>query len=128
MYGPDIDTYPDTAFQTESRASMNDPNPPGAGIGRTLAEVQSLDQRIWHRNKPPSKKIFAFCYALGPDVSWNTETYENSGVCEPPMYPHNDGTIYVYADGHAKWAQTGCGWAPVGYTDAHIDRPHYGEH
>jgi prepilin-type N-terminal cleavage/methylation domain-containing protein/prepilin-type processing-associated H-X9-DG protein len=119
MYNPDLAKYPDTAFQTEKR--MGDAV---AGLGRTIPEIQGLDSGKWKRYMPPTRKIFAFCYALGPDVSWSTETYAGSGKCEPPLYPHNDGTIYVYFDGHAKWAETGCGWAPVRYTDQHIDRPH----
>lgn len=119
MYNPDLDAYPDTAFQTEKR--MGDPV---NGIGRTITEIQSLDLGRWGRYAPSTKKIFCFCYALGPDVSWNTETYEGSGKCEPPLYPHHEGSVYVYFDGHAKWAETGCGWAPVHYTNAHIDRPH----
>jgi prepilin-type N-terminal cleavage/methylation domain-containing protein/prepilin-type processing-associated H-X9-DG protein len=119
MYG-DAKTYPDTAFQTEG-ARCGDQS---EGIGRTIPEIQGLDSGKWHRYMPSTRKIFAFCYALGPDVSWSTETYAGSGKCEPPLYPHNDGTIYVYLDGHAKWAETGCGWAPVRYTDQHIDRPH----
>ncbi|MDH7601488.1 MAG: prepilin-type N-terminal cleavage/methylation domain-containing protein [Armatimonadota bacterium] len=121
MYEPDLSTYPDTAFCSETR--MGDPV---NGIGRTITEVQALDLKVWHRNKPPSRKIFAFCYALGPDVACRTETRAGSGIMEPPLYPHKDGTIYVYLDGHARHAVTGCGWAPVGYTDAHIDRPHSG--
>ncbi len=97
-----------------------------SGIGRTIAEVQALDMKVWRRYKPPSKKIFAFDYALGPDVACRTETRAGSGIMEPPLYPHKDGTIYIYLDGHAKHAITGCGWAPVGYTDANIDRSHRG--
>jgi prepilin-type N-terminal cleavage/methylation domain-containing protein/prepilin-type processing-associated H-X9-DG protein len=125
MYS-DADTYPDSAFRQEKR--MGDPKESDDVVGRFITEVQSLDQNHWHRNKPPSKKIFAFCYALGPDVAGHTETFEGSGIMEPPLFPHNEGTIYVYVDGHAKHSVTGCGWAPVGYTDAHIDRPHEGEH
>jgi len=84
----------------------------------------SIDRSHWHRYTTPTSKVFAFCYALGPDVSWRTETYAGSGKCEPPLFPHKDGTIYVYCDGHAKYSDTGCGWAPVGYTDQHIDRKH----
>jgi len=123
MYGPDIDNYPDCAFTSETRTGD-----PTNGIGRTIGEVQSLDQSKWHRIKPPSRKIFAFCYALGPDVACRTETRAGSGIMEPPLYPHNDGTIYVYVDGHARHSVTGCGWAPARYTDARIDRPHPGVH
>jgi prepilin-type N-terminal cleavage/methylation domain-containing protein/prepilin-type processing-associated H-X9-DG protein len=122
----DGSTYPDSAFRQEGR--MGDPKEYSNKVGRTITEVQSLDQNHWHRNKPPSKKIFCFCYALGPDVAGNTETYEGSGVMEPPLFPHNDGTIYVYVDGHAKHAVTGCGWAPVNYTNDNIDRSHEGVH
>jgi prepilin-type N-terminal cleavage/methylation domain-containing protein len=119
MYNPDLDKYPDTTFQTETR--MGDPI---QGIGRTIPEIQGLDSGKWKRYMPSTKKIFAFCYALGPDVAARTETYAGSGKVEPPLYPHNEGTVYIYYDGHAKWAETGCGWAPVRYTNQNIDRPH----
>jgi prepilin-type processing-associated H-X9-DG protein len=117
----DAATYPDTAFQTETRLGE-----PKAGIGRTLTETLASDVTRFYRYTTPSRKIFAFCYALGPDVACRTETYAGSGVCEPPLYPHGEGSIYFYADGHASWRETGCGWAPVGYTNAHIDRSHQG--
>jgi prepilin-type processing-associated H-X9-DG protein len=109
MYGSDKTNYPDTPFQNDYR------------IGRTISEVQSLDMKDWNRYIPPTKKIFAFCYALGPDVP--VEVYPG-GPIEPWLFPHNEGSIYVYIDGHAKWSETGCGWAPVHYTDRNIDRPH----
>lgn len=118
MYGNDFSTYPDTEFQYDKR--RGDPERLD-GVGRTLAEVQATDLQKWHSYRPPSKKVFAFCYALGPDV--HVERYAG-GPYEPPLYPHNEGTIYVYLDGHARWRETGCGWAPVNYTRAHIDRAH----
>lgn len=69
MYNPDLSKYPDTAIQTEKR--MGDPED---GIGRTIPEVLSLDRTYWKRYKPATAKIFAFCYTLGGDVSWKTET------------------------------------------------------
>jgi prepilin-type N-terminal cleavage/methylation domain-containing protein/prepilin-type processing-associated H-X9-DG protein len=103
--------YPDTPFQDGS-----------SGLGRTLTEIQSRDASVCKRYVPATRKIFAFCYALGCDVS--VETYAGSGKLEPPMYPHSNGSIYVYCDGHAKWAETGRGWAPVGYTNQPVDKPH----
>jgi prepilin-type N-terminal cleavage/methylation domain-containing protein/prepilin-type processing-associated H-X9-DG protein len=102
--------YPDTPFRD------------AYGIGRTVTEVQSLDMKSFGRYRPPSKKIWVFCYALGSDVS--VETYSGSGKLVPPLYPHNEGTTYCYCDGHAKWAETGCAWAPVHYTTSNNDRPH----
>ena len=115
MYGSDATTYPDTPFQYQ------DSSPQKRWVGRTFAEVQALDISDYSHSRSSSKKIIAFCYALGPDVP--VEVYAG-GPIEPCLFPHNEGTVYVYCDGHAKWSETGCGWAPVGYTNTHIDRPH----
>lgn len=115
MYGSDYSTYPDTPFRYPYRD-------PQYGIGRTVNEVLSEDLSKWKRYTTASKKIFAFCYALGPDV--NVECWPGSPTMATPYYPHYDGSVYVFLDGHAKYLPTGCGWAPVGYTSARIDRAH----
>jgi len=115
-YGSNRTTYPDTPFQEwKELGHAND------GIGRTITEGLSEDATKWHRSPSPSRKIFAFCYSLGPDIP--VEAY-SGGPLITPYYPHNGGSIYVYIDGHAKWHETGCGWAPVGYTTHRMDRPH----
>lgn len=113
-------SYPDTPFQTWPDWSNADA--PGNGIGRTVTEVISADMATFKRYTTPATKIFALCYALGPDVP--VETYAGSGKLSNPYYPHNQGTIYVYCDGHAKWHETGRAWAPVGYTTHRLDKRH----
>ncbi len=108
-YGQDAATYPDTPFQDDS------------GVGRVIEAVLSADKADYKRAIGPSKKIFAFCYALGPDIP--VEAYSGGPVITP-YYPHNEGSIYVYLDGHANWRETGRGWAPVGYTNHKYDRSH----
>ncbi len=101
--------YPDACF-TDSN-----------GIGRIITEVLSEDRTKYGRPGVPSKKVFACCYALGPDIP--IEAYAG-GPLVTPYFPHGEGTIYVYLDGHARWQETGCGWAPVWYTNHRMDRPH----
>lgn len=110
--------YPDTPFQ--KWYGYNDPR--NAKIGMTINEVIAEDRAQYKRYTTASKKIFAFDYALGPDIP--VEAWAGSPHIITPYYPHRGGSIYVYADGHAKWAETGCGWAPVGYTNHRMDRPH----
>ena len=116
-YGQNRLTYPDTPFQFEADDGEGQP----AGLGRLTADVLGKDRSKYGRPGAPSKKIFAFCYALGPDSP--VEAYSGGPVITP-YYPHNEGSIYVYLDGHARWRETGCGWAPVGYTDHRMDRSH----
>ncbi|MDH7602782.1 MAG: prepilin-type N-terminal cleavage/methylation domain-containing protein [Armatimonadota bacterium] len=116
-YGQDRATYPDTPFWYEKDDGTGQPD----GVGRLIPDVLGTDKAKYGRPGAPSKKIFAFCYALGPDIP--VEAYPGGPVITP-YYPHNDGSIYVYLDGHAKWGETGCGWAPVGYTNHRMDRPH----
>ncbi len=98
------------------------------GAGRTIAEVQALDisnkeTACGQRYLPPSKKIMWMCYAFGE--------YGNSLIAAGgngwrpnmfPDYPHGDGSIFVFADGHAKRLRMGRGWAPVGYTKLWMDQ------
>jgi len=109
-YGQDRTTYPDTPFQDET-----------TGVGRAASDVLGEDRAKYGRPGVSSKKVFAFCYSLGPDIP--VEAY-GGGPVITPYYPHNEGSIYVYLDGHAKWHETGCGWAPVGYTKHRMDRQH----
>lgn len=109
-YGQAAATYPDTPFQDDS------------GFGRTTTSVIANDRSEYKRPMTASRKIFAFCYSLGPDIP--VEAYPGSPNIITPYYPHGEGSIYVYVDGHAKYHDTGCGWAPVGYTDHRYDRPH----
>jgi len=113
--------YPDTPFQTWNSSNWNDPS---NGIGRTISDVIGDDRAKFGRYTSPSTKIYAMCYGLGPDVAGNTETYAGSGRMEPPSYPHKDGSIYIYCDGHAQHQIMGCGWAPLRYTNHKLDRPH----
>lgn len=114
-YGQDFITYPDTP--------MCKPDHPSQGrlIGRTVNEVLANDRTQYGRATTPSKKIWALCYGLGPDIP--VEAYPGGPIITP-YYPHQDGSIYVYLDGHARWHEMGCGWAPVGYTNHRMDRPH----
>lgn len=108
-YGQDAATYPDTPFQD------------GNGVGRVIEQVLGADRADYGRSGGPSKKVFAFCYSLGPDIP--VEAYSGGPVITP-SYPHGEGSIYVYLDGHSAWRETGCGWAPVHYTNHKYDRPH----
>ncbi len=95
--------------------------------GRTITEVQALDlsnnrTKCGPRNLPPSKKIMFMCYAFGE----YGDTLINNGrdwVEDMfPDYPHGDGSVFVFADGHAKRLRMGYAWAPVGYTKLWMDR------
>lgn len=95
------------------------------GLGRTLAEVQDLDRRgetaCGSRYMPPTKKIMFMCYALG---AWAQGGKVGDGQWPWifPSYAHHDGSVFVYADGHAAWKKMGKGWAPVGYTKLDVDK------
>lgn len=93
--------------------------------GRTVFEVLSLDAKGETKCGPryltPSKKIMFMCYAFGIEGhriinpgTWRQDTF--------PSYPHGDGSVFVYADGHAQQRKMGKGWAPVGYTNLPIDQ------
>ncbi|MGB9619985.1 MAG: type II secretion system protein [Armatimonadota bacterium] len=99
----------------------------GHGAGRTIAEVQALDLEkdniCGPRYLPPSKKIMWMCYAFGDygdsliasgKPGWRANMF--------PDYPHGDGSVFVFADGHARRLRMGHGWAPVGYTNLWMDR------
>ena len=107
----DFGDFPDTTFQD------------GSGIGRTVAEVAAKDLGDYQRYVPPSRKIWAYCAAQG-DL-YRIEAYKGGPVITP-SYPHDEGSIYVYVDGHARYRETGCGWSPVGYTgkNCRCDMPH----
>jgi len=97
------------------------------GAGRTIAEVQSLDLKgesiCGPRNMPPSRKIMWQCYALG---RWGNSWFDFSGSGWIPNmfpdYPHGDGSVFVYADGHAARMRVGKAWAPVRYTNLWMDQ------
>lgn len=95
------------------------------GEGLTVAQVQALDAEgkteCGPRHLPPSKKIMWVCYALG-EWAIGRVGYPNWPKGTFPYYPHNGGTTYVYADGHAKWLKTGKAWAPIGYTNLWMDQ------
>jgi len=95
------------------------------GRGKTITEVESADlegkTECGSRRLPPSKKIMWMCYAFGKagktkidDGTWRPDVF--------PSYPHNGGSVFVYADGHANQRKMGQGWAPIGYTKLEIDR------
>lgn len=111
----------DRGFHTDE--DMGDPV---SGVGRTIAEVMDLDRRgatkCGSRYLPPTKKIMWMCYALG---AWANNAVGNPPGVWPwifPSYAHHDGSVFVYADGHAAYKRMGKGWAPVGYTSLAIDR------
>jgi prepilin-type N-terminal cleavage/methylation domain-containing protein len=96
--------------------------------GRTIAEVQALDlnnhqTECGPRNLPPSKKIMWMCYAFGE--YGNTLIASGGRDWKQDMFPdyaHGDGSVFVYADGHAQRKRMGYAWAPVGYTKLWMDR------
>jgi len=95
------------------------------GRGRTIADVEAKDAKgetaCGSRYMPPTKKIMWMCYGLGP---W-AKTHVGTGSWAPnvfPDFPHQGGSTYVYADGHAAWKKMGKAWAPVGYTKLDIDQ------
>ncbi len=87
------------------------------GSGRTIAEVEVLETG----RRPPHRKIIAFCYGIG---DWGTGAIGGPDWVEGifPACPHDNGSVYAYADGHVKWRKMGHGWAPVGYTGLWIDQ------
>jgi hypothetical protein len=99
-----------------------------AGLGRTIEEVQALDRQggikdgkpTPGRYMPPTKKIVWMCCALG---RWacNGKVGTGSYPWVFPSYAHQDGSVFVYADGHAAFHRMGRGWAPIGYTILPID-------
>jgi prepilin-type N-terminal cleavage/methylation domain-containing protein len=111
----------DRGFQTDE-----DCGDPVSGMGRTMAEVQALDASSStdtksRRYMPPTKKIMWMCYAIG---RWGNTSIGNPPGVYPwifPSYAHQDGSVFVYADGHASWQKMGMGWAPIGYTSQTID-------
>jgi prepilin-type N-terminal cleavage/methylation domain-containing protein/prepilin-type processing-associated H-X9-DG protein len=101
--------YPDTPFQDDK------------GVGRTVAQVLAMDIGDWRRYTAPSRKIWAWCVSMGD--AFRVQAYVGGPVITP-AYPHGEGSIYVYVDGHARWRETGQGWASVGYTSHRVDTPH----
>jgi prepilin-type N-terminal cleavage/methylation domain-containing protein/prepilin-type processing-associated H-X9-DG protein len=107
------------------------------GLGLSVTEVMGLDRSAivepalpkdkpymtacGPRYMPPSKKVMWMCYSLG-------RHHAGMGGATPPWdsvkwpdYAHNDGSVYVYADGHAAWQRQGSSWAPMGYTKLDFD-------
>jgi prepilin-type N-terminal cleavage/methylation domain-containing protein/prepilin-type processing-associated H-X9-DG protein len=118
--GPDrYKPYPDSSFLVSVTV-------PGCGtrvIGRTVTEVLADDLSRWKRSLSPSQKVFACCYALGDMIP--IEAYPGGPVVNPNgSFPHDEGTIYVYVDGHARYRETGRAYMPVGYTTHIYDMPH----
>lgn len=110
--------YPDAGFQApavvDGKTRM---------IGRTIADVLAEDLGENKRALTPARKIFAECFALGDYVK--IEAYGGGPVVNPyGSYPHDEGTIYVYCDMHARYRETGHGWMPVRYTNSILDEPH----
>jgi len=110
-------SYPDTPFRFAG--AENDPR---NGMGLTTAEVQAKDMSVCKRDVPPSKKFFAWCYALGDD--YGIIACAENPIPVTPSYAHDEGSVFVYLDGHARYKEMGCGFAPVWYTKQNIDRPH----
>jgi prepilin-type processing-associated H-X9-DG protein len=106
------------------------------GEGLTITQVEALEMSgkivdpdtgtvtptaCGSRRLPPTKKIFWVCYAIG---SWGATGISNSNWKEGvfPSYSHQQGSVFVYCDGHAKYQKMGTAWAPVGYTNLAIDK------
>jgi prepilin-type N-terminal cleavage/methylation domain-containing protein len=105
-------------------------------VGLTVGEVQSNDALGYvlnadgsrtqtacgKRYMPPSKKIMWMCYAIG---RWGATAFGNPGPpwgkIRWPSYAHADGSVFVYADGHASFQRMGMGWAPLNYTTVDMD-------
>ena len=96
--------------------------------GRTIAEVQGIDATnkqtaCGERYLPPTKKIMWMCYAFG---EYGNALIASGGngwrIPMFPDYPHGDGSVFVYADGHAARKRMGHAWAPVGYTNVWMDQ------
>lgn len=134
-YGYRISWLPRTSddfVNGDRRFQISVPNPwPSdakheGSMGLTVSEVQVNDRAgktsCGPRYLPPTRKIMWMCYALG--------RWANSAVGNPPgqypwvfpSYAHQDGSVFVYADGHAAWHKMGQGWAPLGYTKLNIDQ------
>jgi prepilin-type N-terminal cleavage/methylation domain-containing protein/prepilin-type processing-associated H-X9-DG protein len=98
-----------------------------SGSGRTIVEVQALDLQKGNicgaRYLPPSRKIMWMCYAFG-DYGNTLIASGGNGWRQNmfPDYPHGDGSVFVYADGHAARKRMGMAWAPVGYTKVWMDQ------
>jgi prepilin-type N-terminal cleavage/methylation domain-containing protein len=90
------------------------------GVGLTIQQVQSLDAQgktiCGPRYMPPSKKIMWMCYALGRWATGMGGTKEPWPRIQWPDYAHNEGSVFVYADGHAAYQKMGAAWAPINYT------------
>ena len=112
-----VSGYPDNPFQ-ETRKQPDGTN---RAIGLTVPEVQAKDS-AGGRYCPPSKKFFAWCYSLGD--SYGVQPYTNAGYDITPSYAHDEGSVFVYLDTHARYHDIGHGFAPVYYTDNVIDQPH----
>lgn len=116
-------------FVDGDRGFWEPPKTPGApASGRTINEVYALDLNNHEtacgpRNLPPSKKIMWMCYAFG---DYGNQLIASGGQDWKqnmfPDYPHGDGSVFVYADGHAERKRMGHAWAPVGYTKLWMDQ------
>jgi prepilin-type N-terminal cleavage/methylation domain-containing protein len=95
------------------------------GVGRTIQEVQALDRKgettCGARHMPPTRKIVFMCYALGRWAQGG-RVGDGNWPWVFPSYAHHDGSVFVYADGHAAWHKMGQGWAPLGYSKLDIDQ------
>jgi prepilin-type processing-associated H-X9-DG protein len=100
------------------------------GIGRTVEEVEQLDLRgqtiAGSRYMPPHRKIMFMCYALGEWANGNVGPGGFPWLF--PSYSHEEGSNFAYVDGHVTWSAMGRGWAPIGYTKAHVDDPPSGDY
>jgi prepilin-type N-terminal cleavage/methylation domain-containing protein len=110
--------YPDTPFVYQGSSDTDPKN----GMGLTATEVQALDMSKCKRNVPPSKKFFAWCYSLGEDIP--VIACAENPIPVTPSFAHDEGSVFVYLDGHARYKEMGKGFAPVRYTNKPIDEPH----
>jgi len=95
----------------------------------SLGFRQTWIPRVWDPGTPPTGEYFGDPNIggrllsdiererrLGDKIGWWCAAHRiASATLGLPYLPHNDGSIFVYMDGHAKWAKLGKGWAPVGY-------------
>ena len=95
----------------------------------TLGYQQSWIPRVWDPGNPPKGDYYGDPNIGGralADIEKEKPLHAKIGWwCAGhrlvdaslglPYLPHNDGSIYVYMDGHAKWSKMGKYWAPPGY-------------
>jgi prepilin-type N-terminal cleavage/methylation domain-containing protein len=99
-----LDTWDDTQFA----------RPRDVGLAcRTIPKIQ----KDWKR--PISEKVVWLCYSLREQSLWEKDPTNVSNITLGlPYFSHNNqGTVYIYLDGHAGWAKVGDTFLPEGYPE-----------